>query len=162
LGLGLLLGLALVQSSLGPFVSVAGIHPDWVVVAVIGWTLLRGSREGLLWAIIGGLGLDLLSSGPFGASIVALALTSLLAMLGYGRVFGGYLVLPLSLTFPLSLAYYVIYGLLLSLLKQPIAWLPALSNVILPASLLNIGAMALLFPLLRLLHRRTGREEISW
>jgi rod shape-determining protein MreD len=162
LGLGLLLGLAVLQSSLGPFVSVVGLHPDWVVVAVISWTLLRGWQEGLLWAIIGGLGLDLLSGGPFGASSVALALTSLLAMLGYGRVFGGYLVLPLALTFPLSLAYYVMYGLLLSLLKQPVAWLPALSNVMLPASLLNIAAMFLLFPLLRLLHRRTGREEISW
>jgi rod shape-determining protein MreD len=162
LGLGVLLGLTLVQSSLGPFVSAARLHPDWVVVAVISWTLLRGSREGLLWAIIGGLGLDLLSGAPFGAATVALALTSLLAMLGYGRVFGGYLVLPLALTFPLSLAYYVTYGLLLSLLKQPLDWLPALSNVMLPASLLNIGAMFLLFPLLRVLHRRTGREEISW
>jgi rod shape-determining protein MreD len=158
----MLLGLALIQSSLGPFLTIANVRPDLVLVAVIGWTLLRGSKEGVLWAIIGGLCLDLLSSGPFGVITFSLIITSLLARLGYGLVFGGYLTIPLTLTFPLSLAYYLTYTLLLNVLSQPLPWLPALSNVILPASVLNIAAMLLLFPLLRLLHRRTGREEISW
>jgi rod shape-determining protein MreD len=150
------------QSSLAPSLTAAGLHPDLVLVAVISWTLLRGAREGLLWAVIGGLSLDLLSSGPFGASIVALVLTGWLARLGFGRMFGGYLVLPLTLTFPLSMVYYLTYALLLNVLGRPVAWLPALTYVILPASLFNIAAMLLLFPLLRLLHRRTGREEITW
>jgi rod shape-determining protein MreD len=158
----LLLGLALVQSSLGPFLTIFGVHPDLALVAVIGWTLLRGSREGLLWAVLGGICLDLLSSGPFGANTLALIITCLLAGLGYGRVFGGYLVIPLSLAFPLSLAYYLSYTLFLGVLNQPVAGLPALANVILPAAVLNIAAMLLLFPPLRLLHRRTGHEEMSW
>lgn len=157
-----MLGLALVESSLDPFLAIAGIHPDWVLIAVISWTLLRGSEEGLLWALMGGLTLDLLSSGPFGASTMALVITSLLTRLGYGRVFGGYLIIPLSLTFPLSLAYYLVYMLLLGVLGKPVPWLPALANIILPASLFNMPAMLVLFPPLRLLHRRTGREEISW
>ncbi len=157
-----MLGLALIQSSLGPFLTIADVRPDLVLVAVIGWTLLRGSKEGVLWAIIGGLCLDLLSSGPFGVITVSLVVTSLLTRLGYGRVFGSYLILPLTLTFPLTLAYYLTYTLLLNVLNKPIPWLPALSNVILPASVLNIAAMLLLFPLLRLLHRRTGRKEMTW
>jgi rod shape-determining protein MreD len=157
-----LLGLALIQSSLGPFLTIADVHPDLVLVAVIGWTLLRGSKEGLLWAIIGGLCLDLLSSGPFGVITVSLIITSLLTSLGYGLVFGGYLIIPLTLTFPLSLAYYLTYTLLLNVLNKSLPWLPALSSVILPASVLNIAVMLLLFPFLSLLHRRTGREEISW
>jgi hypothetical protein len=68
----------------------------------------------------------------------------------------------LAITFPLSLLYYVVYALLLSVLNHPVDWLLALSAIILPASLLNIAAMFLVFPLLRLLHRRTGRKEISW
>jgi rod shape-determining protein MreD len=157
-----LLGLALVQSSAAPLLRVAGVHPDLVVMAVVAWTLLRGPGEGLLWAVIGGLGLDLLSSGPLGAALIALVVTGLLASRGYGRVFGGYLILPLTLAFPLSLAYYVVYALLLGVLHRPVDWLPALSNIILPASVLNMAAMFVLFPILRLLHRRTGREEISW
>jgi rod shape-determining protein MreD len=157
-----LLGLALIQSSIGPFLTVVGVHPDLVLVAVIGWTLLRGPGEGLVWAVIGGIALDLLSAGPFGAATVALVITSLLASLGYGRVFGGYLTLPLALTFPLSLAYYLIYTLVLSVLSGPIAWIPAVADIILPASVLNIAAMFFIFPILRLIHRRTGREEIGW
>jgi cell shape-determining protein MreD len=116
----------------------------------------------LVWAVIGGAALDLLSGGPFGAATIALITTSLLSSLGYGRVFGGQLVIPLAITFPLSLVYYVVYAMLLSVLNHPVDWLLALSDVILPASLLNIVAMFLMFPFLRLLHRRTGREEISW
>ena len=158
----MLLSLALIQASIGPFLTVLGVQADLVLVAVIGWTLLRGPGEGLAWAIIGGVALDLLSGGPFGATTIALIVTSLLASLGYGRVFGGQLVIPLAITFPLSLLYYVVYALLLSVLSHPVDWLLALSAVILPASLLNIAAMFLVFPLLRLLHRRTGREEIRW
>jgi rod shape-determining protein MreD len=157
-----LLGLALVQSSVGPFLTISGVHPDLVLVAVVGWTLLRGPEQGVLWAIVGGLCLDLFSSGPFGVMTVALIVASSLARLGYGRVFGGYAILPLVLTFPLSLAFYLTCTLLLNALGRSIAWLPALTGVILPASLLNIGAMLILFPPLRLLHRRTGRQEISW
>jgi rod shape-determining protein MreD len=152
----------MLQSSLGPSIAVAGLHPDFVLVAVISWTLLRGGQEGLLWAIIGGLSLDLLSGGPFGASLIALVFTGLLAMIGFGRVFGGYLVLPVALTFPLSMIYYLIYGSLLSVSGKSIDWLPSLTYVFLPASLLNIAAMLLVFPLLRLLHRRTSPEEITW
>ncbi len=162
LGVVVLLGLVLIQSSIGPFLTIVGVHPDLVLVAVISWTILRGPTEGLVWAIIGGIGLDLLSGGPFGVMTIALVITSLLASLGYGRVFGGYLILPLALTFPLSLVYYLTYTLLLSVLNEPIAWLPALTSVILPASVMNIVAMLFLFPLLRLFHRRTGREEIGW
>ena len=158
----MLLALALIQSSVGPFLSVAGVHPDLVLVAVVAWTLLRGPEEGALWALIGGLCLDLLSSGPFGLMTLALLVTSGLARMGYGRVFGGYMVLPLVLTFPLSFAFYLAYTLLLSILGRPIVWLPTLTHVIFPASLLNVVVMLVLFPPLRLLHRHTSREEISW
>jgi rod shape-determining protein MreD len=157
-----LLGLALLQTSIGPFFTILGVQVDLVLVAVIGWTILRGLGEGLVWAVIGGAALDLLSGGPFGVATTALIITGLLASLGYGRVFGGQLVIPLAITFPLSLVYYIVYVVLLSMLNDPVDWLLALSDVILPASLLNIAAMFLVFPFLRLLHRRTGREEISW
>ena len=139
-----------------------GVHADLVLLAVIGWTLLRGAEEGLLWAVIGGFGLDLMSGGPFGTMTIALVVTSLVTRLGYGLVFGGYLVIPLALTFPLSLAYYLTYTLLLNILNGPVAWPPMIANVILPASVLNIAVMFILFPPLRFLHRRTSRDEISW
>ncbi len=116
----------------------------------------------MMWALVGGLCLDLFSNGPFGLMTIALVVTSLLARLGYGLVFGSYIILPLTLAFPLSLAFYLTYTLLLDVFGRPVAWLPALTNVILPASLLNVAVMLVLLPPLRLLHRYTGREEMSW
>lgn len=158
----MLLGLALVESSWGNVLNVAGVHPDLVLVAVISWSVLRGAPEGLVWAVVGGLCLNLFSSGPFGLIIAPLAIVCLLARLGYSRVYGAHIALPLFLTFPLSVVFYLSYALLLSLTGRPLAWSATLVQIILPASLLNIVAMLVLFPLLRRLHRRVSPPAISW
>jgi rod shape-determining protein MreD len=143
-------------------ISIAGVHPDLVVVSVIGWTVLRGTTEGLAWAVIGGLCLDLLSSGPLGVGVLSLVVVSLVARLGYSRVFGVSIALPLFLAFPLSVVYYLGYAFLLYLAGRPIAWDETLMHVVLPASLFNVAVTLVVFPLLRSLHRRTGPEEIGW
>ncbi len=59
-----LLFLAMLETTLSPYVRPLGVHPDLVTLAVLSWSLLRGTREGAVWAVIGGMGLDLLSAGP--------------------------------------------------------------------------------------------------
>ena len=49
-----------------------GVHFDLVLVAVICWTALRRFEDGLVWAVLGGLGLDLFSALPIGTSVAAL------------------------------------------------------------------------------------------
>jgi rod shape-determining protein MreD len=66
IGLGLLFGAALLQTTLSPYMKIGGIHPDLVLLLVIGWSALRGMEEGATWAFIGGISLDILSSAPFG------------------------------------------------------------------------------------------------
>ena len=141
-----------------PTLSRDGLRP-W---HLIGWALLRGPREGLLWAVAGGVCVDLLSSGPFGLATVSLVAACMLARLGHGRAFGGYMTIPLLAAFPLSLVYYGACTLLLFVSGRPIALGPALGHIILPASLYNMLVMAVLFPLLHLLHQRTGRQGMRW
>jgi rod shape-determining protein MreD len=156
-----LAGVALVQSSLGQRISVAGIHPDLVLVCVMGWSFWRRSADSLTWAIVGGIWLDVLSAGPFGAMTVPLILVSLLVTrLGFGRVLGGYLVLPLLLAFPLSILYYLLYVAVLNLTGTPVPWVPTLAYVGLPASLLNAGVSFLILPLLHWLHQRSVRDML--
>jgi rod shape-determining protein MreD len=56
---------------------VAGVHPDLVLLAVVGWAALHRLEDGLLWATLGGIATDLLSAGPFGSSVLALVGASL-------------------------------------------------------------------------------------
>lgn len=137
------------------------MRPDLVLAAILCWAIWRGPVTGLRWAIIGGVCLDVLSSGPFGALTVPLAVVAVVAgFIGYGRLFGGYLVLPMLLTFPLSLLYYLIYLAMLMLLGRSIAWVPTVAHVALPASLLNLAATLVLSPPLHSLHRRGRRQLI--
>ena len=56
----LLSAVAIAQSTVMPHLTIMGVKPDLMLLAVMSWSLLRGSEEGLVWAFIGGLALDLL------------------------------------------------------------------------------------------------------
>jgi rod shape-determining protein MreD len=131
-------------------------------VLVIGWIILRGLQEGLVWALLGGLCLDFVSGAPFGVWTLALILVALVANLSHGRVFGSSIVLPLSLTFPLSFLFNGLALGLLYLLGRPIVWAAAFSNVLLPVALFNTAAMILVFPLLYLLNRSLYPQQLSF
>jgi rod shape-determining protein MreD len=70
--------LTILQTSLFPYLTVAGILPQVAIVTVLAWAQLRGTYEGLLWAFIAGFFLDLFSSGPMGATAVTLMVVVLL------------------------------------------------------------------------------------
>ena len=117
--------------------KVGGVKPDLVLLIVISWSLLRGSREGIVWGFIGGLCLDLFSGAPLGASAVGLTTVSLLTGQGETNIFKGNVLLPILFA-PLGTVIY--YGGLLIILEltgqsQPV--LSSFSQVILPAAIMN-------------------------
>ncbi len=129
---------------------------------VIGWVILRGLGEGLVWALIGGLSLDFISGAPFGVLTLTMLTVALVTNLSHGRVFGSSIVLPLSLTFPLSLLFNGLALLFLTLLGRPIIWNSAFFDVLLPAALFNTAVMILVFPLLYLLNRALNPQQLSF
>lgn len=152
----------MLQATLLPYLEIRGVHPDLVFVLVIGWTILRGLQEGLIWVLVGGLSLDFLSGAPFGVFTLTLLVVALIANLAHGRIFGSSIVLPLSLTFPLSLLFNGLAVLLLFLLGRPVIWRDAFYNVLLPAALFNTMVMVLIFPLLYLLNRFLSPRQLSF
>jgi rod shape-determining protein MreD len=152
IGPALLISAALVQATLSPYMKINGIHPDLVLLLVIGWTALRGLEEGVIWSLIGGLSLDFLSGAPFGVLSLSLLLVALVTSLFHGRIFGSSIVLPVILTFPLSLLFNGVALILLSLLGHPVNWVDGLFFVVIPAALFNTAIMVLIFPLLYLLN----------
>lgn len=150
------------QATISPFIKISGVHPDLVLVVVIGWIILRGLQEGLIWALIGGLSLDFMSGAPFGILTLTMLIVAVVANISHGRVFGSSIVLPLSLTFPLSLLFNGLTVILLNLLGRPMSWDIAFFNVLLPVALFNTVVMMLIFPLLYLLNRALNPQPLSF
>ncbi|HHT49177.1 MAG TPA: rod shape-determining protein MreD [Firmicutes bacterium] len=85
------------QTVFFPHLPLFGVVPNLVLMITICYGLLEGARPGLYLGILGGLCLDLASSGILGINIIVLG------ALGFGvgylerMVFKGYLLVPLCL-----------------------------------------------------------------
>ena len=76
----LMLFLAVIQTAVLPFFPILGLSPQLPFLVALSWTLLRGMEEGVIWAFIGGLFIDLFSITPLGV-------TSLSFIVGIAAVF---------------------------------------------------------------------------
>jgi len=77
----------LVQSVLGPFLAIAGVVPNVVLVVVVSYGLLFGWRIGLGMGFLGGLLIDLTIGQLIGSHALALGLVGLTGGLVEERVF---------------------------------------------------------------------------
>src|SRR5690349_21726277 len=84
---GILFAAALTQSSFFPAAGLVRVRPDLVLQCVVAWAVLRGAREAVVWAFVGGMLADLFSGGPFGASALALVIVAYCSSVGDSGVF---------------------------------------------------------------------------
>lgn len=158
----LLVTIALAQTTLSPRLAILGVQPNLMLLAVLSWTLLRGGKEGMLWAFGGGMLLDMLSGTPFGALTLSLLLVSFMSGLGEGTIFRTTLSLPLVASFVGSLVHDLAFLAILQLMGWAVDWPTSLWRLMLPAAGLNTAIMPLLYALLRWLDRRTKEAEVAW
>jgi rod shape-determining protein MreD len=154
----LLLSLALVQTTLAP--TIWRFRVDWVLIAVVGWTLLRGLMPGLRWAIYGGVSLDLLGSLPVGSHLLALVLCVIAV---------AYLTEPLDREQPLLimisiLSAALVYGSTLTLVLfvtgVVLPWGYTTLVELVPTALITTILAIPSFALLRRLHLR-GQQRVE-
>lgn len=162
MALVLLLSAGLVQAIVAPRLAPVGVNADLVLLIVLAWGLLRGPQEGLVWGLLGGLSLDLLSAVPFGANALALALV------GYGLGLSSRGVLhPPTLLVALAsvpLATLAYDGVLMAVLQAagwPMDWGQTLWRTVLPAAVLNSLFMGPIYGALRSASRR-WQPAITW
>src|SRR5690349_5435650 len=74
LSLPIMMLVAALEVTVMPQISFLGGRPDLVLLVVISWALNSTLEQAVLWAFIGGICKDLLSSAPLGTSIVGLIL----------------------------------------------------------------------------------------
>ena len=157
-----LLLIVLVQSTLLPRIRVLGNSPDFVLVAVIAWSLLRGINAGLVWGFFAGLGLDLISGMPLGTSSLALMAICFLTRIGTRSVFAGNLVLPVATVAVATAVHGWLTLLILQVRGLPVDWVAMTVRVIGPEILLNAFLLLPVYPALRWLAIRMGANTLNW
>jgi rod shape-determining protein MreD len=151
IGIPLFIGAAVLQAGLLPHLRVFGGQPDLIVILVIVWSALDTDREGLVWAFVGGLFIDLFSGVPLGISSVALLPVAFLVTLTESNFYRNNLLLTLPLAAVGAAVYHVLYLILLRFLADyPVVWAESLWYVTLPSVLFDV---ILIIPVLRLLMR---------
>ncbi len=152
IGLPLLALAAVVQSTVITRFPFFGGTLDLVLLLSLSWTLIGEWHGGIVWGLLGGLSLDMLSGGPFGATAVGLIVVAYLAGFTEGRFWRSHVLLPLATALLGSVLFHLISLTLLSVTGFPVDWGYSLARLTLPAVLLNTLFMLPVYALVRLLH----------
>lgn len=128
---------------------------------VVAWSIRRGIEDGIVWAIIGGIAVDLLSAAPFGASVIGFGLAAVLAGALGPTLRQISVLLPLILTPLTSIVALLSITLVMAALGWPISWPATVALVILPAAVLDTLAMLIVYPLVSSVDRRSPTPDWS-
>ena len=126
LAIPIMLVLAIVQSTVSPKFPVLGFVPLPVLLVALAWGLLHTLEEGVVWAFVGGLFVDLFSIGPLGATSLALMAAVTAVILIQQNFPESRVLLPIMLSFLASLIFWFVYLLLLRIFVPLIIGDPAL------------------------------------
>ncbi len=153
---------ALLEVAVIRYVEVGQAHPHPVLVMGVIWTVAAGLEDGLAWAFVGGIALDVLTLRPLGSTaftlLLVVAVTALLARpLVRVRPLA-----PIVIVVVASIGYSLMLLALFNALVAPIA-VEEPVNVILPGAVYDTVLAAILGPLAVAVHdRRLDQERVDW
>lgn len=149
---------AVLQAALLPQFRLSGGAPDLVYLLVLAWAINAPLQNGILWAFVGGILLDLLSFQPLGTSTFGMLLT-VFALSGIGeqvyRV--GFLTLIAMVLTGTVVQQLCIMGVL-TLTGYRVDWLYGFFNIIPPTMLYNVLLIWPVYGFVRYLQRRIQRR----
>ena len=153
---------ALVEATLGQFLTVGDATPHPLLVGGVIWTIAAGIDRGITWAFVGGLVLDSLLARPLGATPVALLLAAGGAALLSQPFPRLRLVAPIVAVPVLSFFYSMLILGIESAVRPGIS-VPDAARLFLPGALYDTIVAMFLGPLAITLHdRRTATERVDW
>jgi rod shape-determining protein MreD len=154
---------ALLETSVAPYLLIAGIEPDIVLASAIVLTVASGAESGFVCAFLGGLILDMLTAParPVGTTVIAMLLAVGLGAIAVRFVGPGRIGTALVLTFVLTFVYQLILGFLLRAVTG--AGFPdALMSALVPIAVANTVTAAPLALVGRWAWLRYGRDRAEW
>ncbi len=151
------------QTTLLPHLVFLNVKPDLVLIFVVTWGTVRGPYEGVGWGLIGGLVLDLLGAGPFGAATIAVVAVAFLTSIGEFNLVRSSLLLPLIIMFGGTVVFYGIFLFILQATGSAIDWVTLFRTTLLPASVVNTFCTPMVYWFVRWLsdHVRPAKN-LDW
>ena len=143
-----LLGALLLQVVFGSSLSILGVTPNFLMVAVIVIAFVRGSKEGTIVGFIAGLLFDFIGTTVIGPMALALTLTGFVAGILKEQVFAGGWLLPVSVLGVASLVSESVYLMVITALGLPMDFFAALFTRALPGALYAMLIAVASFPTL--------------
>jgi rod shape-determining protein MreD len=107
---------AVLQSTVLPRIPIFGIVPQLWLVATIAWAILHGIRDGMIWALVGGLFIDLFSASPLGTTALALMAAVAVVTLVQRNLPQNRTFIPVLLTILGTFVFWFVYLLLLRII----------------------------------------------
>ncbi len=150
---------AVVQVSVLPPFLGDRVNVDLVLIVVVAWGIIRGVQEGLLWGLIAGLILDVVSVVPFGTTMVVLGLIGLLSGIRGRWGWRSSTLTALVVAAVASIVYYVLLMGIVALFGREWHWLTIFWGIVLPAVMINAIAMLPVFWLLDRFNRRIDPDR---
>ncbi|HEY0829869.1 MAG TPA: rod shape-determining protein MreD [Candidatus Dormibacteraeota bacterium] len=154
----LLLATVLVQVTWAPRLTVGGAFPNLALVAVIAITWTAGVRQGMAWACLTGLMLDLTADGPLGPHAVALLAGAYLTGFWVRNLGRETLLHPVVAAAASTAVYSAVLVLADDLLGLPVAPPAIAIQLAVAASVYNAALMPIVLGVVRKLHSPVTRR----
>lgn len=160
-GVPTLLLLAVLQSTVFSQIGFLEGRPDLILTGLIAWSLAGRANEAMVFALLGGIFLDLLSGGPFGATAIIYVIALYFISLLEGQFWKDHFLLPPAVTLLTSLLVYAYNLSILFLIGRQVSLNYALPRVIFPGTFLNLLLALPAFHLMSSLQRRWFPSEVE-
>ena len=152
---------AILATSVMPYVKVLGVAPDLVLIFAACWAMVRGQGEAMVVVPMAGLLRDLTTSDPVGTSMLALSPIVLLAVIRDLRPVESDFLPTLAVVATASLAYSVVSMTVLTAIGDGVPWGTGMLRVALPSMLVNPLFTVLIYSPMRWLTTRPKRESFG-
>ena len=143
-----LLGALLLQIVFGSSLSILGVTPNFLMVAVIVIAFVRGSKEGTIVGFIAGLLFDFIGTTVIGPMALTLTVTGFVAGILKEQIFAGGWLLPVSVLGVASLVSESVYLIVITALGLPMDFFAALFTRAVPGALYAMLIAVISFPTL--------------
>jgi len=152
--------IGILHAAAAPVLALGGVHPNFVLVAVVLVTVMRGFGTGVIWAFVAGVSANLLVRDPLGSIPLGLLLVAA-AVAGGERLFGRLTwAYPVVAVLVASVVVDLVSLGILRLVDPPLAGDLPVQRMI-SAALFNAGIAAVLVVPARLLASRAAPDETA-